>query len=138
MTLEPATTGTDIAQYIDHTLLKAEATHEEILRVCDEAQAWGFHTVCVNGRWVSLVAERLYGTKVKTAGVVSLPLGADTTKVKIAGAREAIDAGADEIDMVADLAAIIEGDAKYLLHQVRSVLRECRSMRTCRAAESHY
>jgi deoxyribose-phosphate aldolase len=71
----------------------------------------------------------LYGTKVKTAAVVSLPLGADTTKVKAATAREAIDAGADEIDMVADLAAIIEGDAKYLLHQFRSVLKECRSMR---------
>lgn len=129
MTLEPAKTGTDIAGYIDHTLLKAEATHEEILRVCDEAVTWGFHAVCVNGRWVSLVAERLYGTKVKVAGVVSLPLGADTTKVKVAGARDAIDAGADEIDMAADLAAIIEGDAKYLLHQFRSVLKECRSMR---------
>jgi len=129
MTLESATTGTNIAGYIDHTLLKAEATGEEILRACDEAVTWGFHAVCVNGRWVSLIAERLYGTKVKTAGVVSLPLGADTTKVKVAGARDLIDAGADEIDMVADLAAIIEGDAKYLLHQFRSVLRECRSMK---------
>jgi deoxyribose-phosphate aldolase len=129
MALEPAKAGANIAQYIDHTLLKAEATHEEILRVCDEAVASGFHAVCVNGRWVSLVAERLYGTKVKTAGVVSLPLGADTTKVKVTGARDAIDAGADEIDMVADLAAIVEGDAKYLLHQLRSVLRQCRSMR---------
>ena len=129
MTLESPKTGTDIAGYIDHTLLKAEATREEILQVCDEAQAWGFHAVCVNGRWVSVVAERLFGTKVKVAGVVSLPLGADTTKVKAAAAREAIDAGADEIDMVADLAAIIEGDAKYLLHQLRSALKECRSMR---------
>ncbi len=129
MTLEPAKVGTDIAGYIDHTLLKAEATHEEILRLCDEAQTWGFHAVCVNGRWVSLVAERLFGTKVKVASVVGFPLGADTTKVKVAGARDAMDAGADEIDMVADLAAIIEGDAKYLLHQFRSVLKECRSMR---------
>jgi len=129
MTLEPAKTGTDIAGYIDHTLLKAEATHGEILRVCDEAITWGFRAVCVNGRWVSLAAERLFGTKVKVAAVVGFPLGADTTRVKVAGARDAIDAGADEIDMVADLAAIIEGDAKYLLHQLRSVLKECRSMR---------
>lgn len=129
MTLGPAKTGTDVAGCIDHTLLKAEATREEILRICDEAQARGFHAVCVNGRWVSLVAERLHGTKVKVAGVVSLPLGADTTKIKVAAARDAIDAGADEIDMVADLAAVIEGDARYLLHQLRSVLKECRSMR---------
>jgi len=129
MTFESAMSGKDIAGTIDHTLLKAEATREEILRLCDEAVTWGFHAVCVNGRWVSTVAERLFGTKVKVASVVSLPLGGDTTRIKAAQAREAIDAGADEIDMVADLAAIIEADAKYLLHQLRSVLRECRSMR---------
>jgi deoxyribose-phosphate aldolase len=129
MALESAKTGTDIARYIDHTLLKAEATREEIVRACDEARAWGFHAVCVNGRWVPVAAERLFGTKVKVSGVVGFPLGADTTKVKVAGVREAIDAGADEIDMVADLAAIIEADASYLLYQFRSVLKECRSMR---------
>jgi deoxyribose-phosphate aldolase len=129
MALESAKTGTDIARYIDHTLLKAEATREEIVRACDEARAWGFHAVCVNGRWVPVAAERLFGTKVKVSGVVGFPLGADTTKVKVAGVREAIDAGADEIDMVADLAAIIEADASYLLYQLRSVLRECRAMR---------
>ncbi|MBN1509791.1 MAG: deoxyribose-phosphate aldolase [Sedimentisphaerales bacterium] len=129
MTFESAARGKDIAGCIDYTLLKAEATREEILRLCDDAVAWGFHTVCVNGRWVSMAAERLVGTKVKVASVVSLPLGADTTRIKAAQAREAIDAGADEIDMVADLAAIIEADASYLLRQLRSVLRECRSMR---------
>jgi deoxyribose-phosphate aldolase len=129
MTFESATSGKDIAKYIDHTLLKAEAAREEILRVCDEAVTWGFHAVCVNGRWVSAVAERLFGTKVKVAGVVGFPLGADTTKVKVAGAREVVNAGADEIDVVADLAAIIEADGNYLLHQFRAVLKECRSMR---------
>lgn len=129
MAFESAMSGKDIAAYIDHTLLKAEATREDILRVCDEAGTWGFHAVCVGGRWVSVVAERLFGTRVKVAGVVGFPLGADTTRVKAAGAREAVDAGADEIDMVADLAAIIEADANYLLHQFRAVLKECRSMR---------
>ena len=129
MTLESTTGGKDIAGYIDHTLLKAEATGEQILQLCDEAVRWGFHAVCVNGRWVAVAAERLFGTKVKTAAVVGFPLGADTTRVKVAGARDVIDAGADEIDVVADLAAVIEGDANYLLHQLRSVLRECRSMR---------
>ena len=122
-------TGNDIARRIDHTLLRAEATRAEILRLCDEAATYGFHAVCVNGRWLSLAADRLQGTAVAVAGVVSFPLGADTTKVKVAQAQDAIYAGADEIDMVADLAAIIEGDAKYLLHQLMSVLKACRTMR---------
>jgi deoxyribose-phosphate aldolase len=71
----------------------------------------------------------LAGSKVAAGGVVSLPLGADTTKVKVAQAKEAVFAGADEIDMVADLAAIIEGDSKYLRGQLQSVLRVCRSMK---------
>ena len=119
----------DLAKYIDHTLLKAEATRVDILRVCEEAVAYGFHAVCVNSRWLSLVADRLHETPVQVAGVVSLPLGADTTKIKAAQAKEAIYAGADEIDMVADLAAIIEGDAGYLLHQLMTVLKVCRTMR---------
>ena len=118
-----------MAKYIDHTLLRAEATQAEIQRVCDEAVAYGFHAVCVNGRWVSPAADRLHQTAVQVAGVVSLPLGADTTKIKAAQAQEAIYAGADEIDMVADLAAIIEGDARYLLDQLLAVLRVCRAMR---------
>jgi len=126
---EQAVAVTDLAKYIDHTLLRAEATRADILRVCDEAVAYGFHAVCVNARWLSLVADRLHETPVQVAGVVSLPLGADTTKIKAAQAKDAIYAGADEIDMVADLAAIIEGDGRYLLHQLMSVLRVCRSMR---------
>jgi deoxyribose-phosphate aldolase len=122
-------TGNDLAKHIDHTLLRAEATQAEIVRLCEEAVAYGFHTVCVNGRWLSLVADRLQGTPVAVGGVVSVPLGADTTKVKVAQAQDAVFAGADEIDMVADLAAIIEGDASYLLHQFMAVLKVCRTMR---------
>jgi deoxyribose-phosphate aldolase len=127
--VEQVMTAPDVAQRIDHTLLRAEATQPEILRLCDEAVAYGFHAVCVNDRWLPLVADRLHDTPVQVAGVVSLPLGADTTKVKAAQAKDAIYAGADEIDMVADLAAIIEGDARYLLHQLMTVLRVCRTMR---------
>ena len=118
-----------LASCIDHTLLDATATSERIEKLCDEAKEFGFHTVCVNGRWVDFAAERLAKSKVVVGGVVSLPLGADTTKIKIAQAREAVFAGADEIDMVADLAAIIENDTKYLLHQLQSMLKICHSMR---------
>ena len=119
----------ELARCIDHTLLAATTTTEQIVRLCEEAKDYGFHTVCVNGRWVALAAELLSGSKVAVGGVVSLPLGADTTKIKVAQAKEAIFAGADEIDMVADLAAIIDGDAAYLLSQLHSVLKVCRSMR---------
>jgi deoxyribose-phosphate aldolase len=129
MDIDPKISEKDLARYIDHTQLDATATREQIERLCEEAKAHGFHTVCVNGRWVSLVAELLGGSKVAVGGVVSLPLGADSTKVKVAQARDAIFAGADEIDMVADLAAIIEGDSRYFANQLARVLKVCRSMR---------
>jgi deoxyribose-phosphate aldolase len=123
------TSDEELAGCIDHTLLDATATRGQIEQLCQEAKTYAFHTVCVNGRWVALAAELLAGSKVAVGGVVSLPLGADSTKIKVAQAREAIFAGADEIDMVADLAAIIEGDSKYLRNQLQSVLKVCRSMR---------
>ncbi len=127
--LELNITEKELTGSIDHTLLNATATREQIEQQCSEAIDYSFHTVCVNGRWVALVAELLAGSKVAVGGVVSLPLGADTTKIKAAQARDEIYAGADEIDMVADLAAIIEGDSNYLASQLASVLRACRSMR---------
>lgn len=119
----------ELAGCIDHTLLEATATREQVEQMCREAMDYGFHTVCVNGRWLPLVAELLAGSKVAVGGVVSLPLGADSTKIKVIQAKDAIFAGADEIDMVADLAAIIEGDSWYLLGQLQAVLKVCRSMR---------
>jgi len=119
----------DLASVIDHTFLDATATKEKIEQLCHEAKTYGFHTVCVNGRWLSLVADLLAGSKIAVGGAVSLPLGADTTKIKVAQAKEAIFAGADEVDMVADLAAIIEGDSKYITDQLGRVLKVCRSMR---------
>jgi deoxyribose-phosphate aldolase len=118
-----------LAGFIDHTLLSATATSEQIKQLCREAKDYGFHAVSVNPRWVALAAEQLYGSKVKVGGVVSLPLGADTTKIKVAQAQEAIFAGADEIDMVADLASIIEGDSRYLSDQLQAALKVCHSMR---------
>jgi deoxyribose-phosphate aldolase len=118
-----------LASVIDHTLLDATATKGKIEQLCQEAKTYGFHTVCVNGRWLPPVADLLAGSKVAVGGVVSLPLGADSTKIKVAQAKDAIYAGADEIDMVADLAAIIEGDSNYLADQLVSVFKVCRSMR---------
>jgi len=118
-----------LAGYIDHTLLDATATKEQIEQLCEEAKTHGFHTVCVNSRWLPLVAEQLHNTEVKVGSVVSFPLGADSTKIKVAQAEDCIFAGADEIDMVADLAAIIEEDSRYLSNQLKAVLKVCCSMR---------
>jgi deoxyribose-phosphate aldolase len=127
--IEQNITEMELAGSIDHTLLEATATREQIEQLCRQAIDFSFHTVCVNGRWLSLAADLLAGSKVAVGGVVSLPLGADSTKIKAAQARDAIYAGADEIDMVADLAAIVEGDSNYLADQLASVLKVCRSMR---------
>lgn len=129
MEIERRISEKELAGCIDHTLLIATATSEQIEQLCQEAKNYGFHAVCVNGRWVALASDLLSGSSVAVGGVVSLPLGADSTKLKVAQAREAIFAGTDEIDMVADLAAIIEGDAKYLSNQLRVVLKICRSMK---------
>jgi deoxyribose-phosphate aldolase len=118
-----------LAAYIDHTLLKATTTSDHIKQLCNEARRHNFAAVSVSGRWVPLAADQLHGTNVKVGGVVSLPLGGDSTDIKAAAAKDCIFAGADEIDIVADLAAIIEGDRHYLAHQLLAVLKVCRSMR---------
>jgi deoxyribose-phosphate aldolase len=122
-------TDKQLAGCIDHTLLSATATSKQIKQLCEEAKNYGFGAVFVNPRWIALTAEELHGCKVKVGSVVGFPLGADSAKIKVAQAEDCIFAGADEIDMVADLAAIIEGDAKYLSNQLRAVLKVCRSMR---------
>ncbi|MBN1391178.1 MAG: deoxyribose-phosphate aldolase [Sedimentisphaerales bacterium] len=118
-----------LAERIDHTLLSATATSEQVRQLCEEAKTCGFCTVFVNPRWIELAAEELHGCKTGVGSVVSFPLGTDSTKIKVAQAEDCIFAGADEVDMVADLAAIIEGDAKYLFGQIQAVLKVCRSMK---------
>ncbi|MDH7598693.1 MAG: deoxyribose-phosphate aldolase [Sedimentisphaerales bacterium] len=118
-----------LAAAIEHTLLLPTATGDQIERHCEQAIEYGFHGVCINSRWIDLAADKLQGTGVKAVTVVDFPLGASSTEVKVANVRQAIFEGADEVDMVADLAAIVEGDSKYILAQLRSVMRVCRAMR---------
>jgi len=114
---------------IDHTLLSATASAEDIVRLCGEAKEWGFAAVCVMPRWVELAADILNQTKVHVCSVISFPFGADKTKVKAGAAEDAIFDGADEIDVVADLAAIQAGDNAYLTREFREVLAVCREMK---------
>lgn len=113
-----------IASYIDHTLLKPEASREDILKVCAEAAEYGFKSVCVNPLWVGTVRNALKGSGVLTCSVIGFPLGATTTEVKVFEARGALQDGADEIDMVIDIAAARRGDRETLVRDIAAVADE--------------
>ena len=115
---------TAIASYIDHTLLKPEASRDDILKVCAEAAEYGFKSVCVNPLWVGTVHTALKGSGVLTCSVIGFPLGATTTEVKVFEARGALQDGADEIDMVIDIAAARRGDYDALVRDIAAVADE--------------
>lgn len=100
----------DLAPLIDHTLLKAEATAAQVDQLCDEAARWGFASVCVNPAWVPLAAARLRGTPVRVCTVAGFPLGATTAAQKAAEAAAALEAGAEEVDMVLPLGPALASD----------------------------
>ncbi|WP_303970105.1 deoxyribose-phosphate aldolase [Sporosarcina ureae] len=106
---------TNYAAYIDHTLLKAEATKQQILDLCEEAKKYSFASVCINPTWVKTAAEALQGTEVKVCTVIGFPLGANTPEVKAFEAKDAIANGATEVDMVINIGALQSG----LLEQVQ-------------------
>lgn len=111
----------DLATYIDHTLLKPEASREQVLAVAAEAIEYGFASVCINPVWVSTVAQALAGSNVKTCTVIGFALGATTTATKAFEATVAADQGADELDMVIDIAAARAGDRARLVEDIRAV-----------------
>lgn len=124
-TVHAATAGpaaaTNIASYIDHTLLKPEASEADVLKVCAEAAEYGFKSVCVNPIWVKTVTTALKGSGVLTCSVVGFPLGATPTDVKSFEARGAVLDGADEIDMVINIAAARAGDKGALVEDIAAV-----------------
>ena len=111
-----------IAALIDHTLLKPEATRDDIRRLCREARQYGFASVCINPYWVSLAAAELRGSPVKICTVVGFPLGANTTAVKVAEAEAALRERAHELDMVINIGALRSGDQETVLTDIRAVV----------------
>lgn len=126
---EPADSAGELAHYIDHTLLKPEATREQIAHLCDEALQYGFASVCVNPVWVSEVAGRLRGSRVATCSVVGFPLGATPAEVKAFEARRAIFDGAVEIDMVIHVGGLKSGLDRAVEDDIRQVVEACHSGR---------
>ena len=106
----------EMNKYIDHTLLKADATYDKIETLCAEAKEYDFASVCVNSYWVSACAELLKGTDVKVCTVVGFPLGAMSTKAKAFETAAAIADGAKEIDMVLNIGEMKAGHYLSLIH----------------------
>jgi deoxyribose-phosphate aldolase len=118
-----------VAAMIDHTLLKPDATRQEIETLCREAAQYGFASVCVNPTWVALCARLLRDSPVKVCSVVDFPLGATTTDSKHFETRRAIFDGACEIDMVINIGALKSGDLRAVERDIEAVSGPCREMR---------
>jgi deoxyribose-phosphate aldolase len=110
-----------IASMIDHTILRADATRQDVVRVCAEAKQYQFASVCVNAYWVPLVASELSGTPVKVCTVVGFPLGAMAPEIKRAETEAAVRCGAQEIDMVINIGALKSGDHELVKLEIQSV-----------------
>jgi deoxyribose-phosphate aldolase len=111
-----------IASLIDHTILKADATRADVLKVCREARQFSFASVCVNPYWVPLVRAELAGSPVKVCTVVGFPLGATSTEAKVAETAAALRAGAEEIDMVINVGALRSGDHEAVKLDIQQVV----------------
>ena len=114
-----------LAKYIDHTLLKPDATEEAIKKVCAEAKHYNTASVCVNTSRIPCVVEELKGTDVKACCVVGFPLGAMLPTAKAAEAAFAIEAGADEVDMVINIGKAKDGDWDYVQKDIEAVKAVC-------------
>ncbi|MDD5581817.1 MAG: deoxyribose-phosphate aldolase [Candidatus Marinimicrobia bacterium] len=121
----------NISSYIDHTLLKPDATQEDIFKLCREAIDYHFAAVCVNPYWVSRCTDWLKDSHAKICTVIGFPLGANTTAVKVAEARQAVEDGAHEIDMVINIGALksgslidVETDIKAVTESVKKYTKD--------------
>jgi deoxyribose-phosphate aldolase len=111
-------TATQLAAYIDHALLKPDATVDQIEQLCAEAREHGFYSVCVHGAWIAAALHFLEGTGIRVCGTVGFPLGAMQSDVKRYETEAAIDDGAHEIDVVLNIGRLKQGDDKFVLREL--------------------
>ncbi|NQN53028.1 deoxyribose-phosphate aldolase [Streptococcus suis] len=109
-------------KFIDHTVLKPETTKEQVAKVLEEAKEYDFASVCINPTWVSFAAEGLKGTDVKVCTVIGFPLGANTPAVKAFETKDAIENGANEIDMVINIGALKDKNYDLVLEDIKAVV----------------
>jgi deoxyribose-phosphate aldolase len=123
-----ATVPSDLGQFIDHTLLRQDATPAEIDTLCDEAIQYGFAAVCLNPVWVKRASLRLASSKITVASVVGFPLGANTPEIKAMETRRALRDGAREIDMVINIGALKGGEHELVERDIAGVSDACREV----------
>ncbi|GAA0063131.1 deoxyribose-phosphate aldolase [Clostridium sp. CTA-1] len=111
-----------LSKYIDHTLLKPQATEKDILKLIEEAKTYDFASVCVNPSWVKLAHKNLKDTDVKVCTVVGFPLGATSTASKVYETKVAIEDGADEIDMVISVGQLKSGNDEYVKEEIKKIV----------------
>ena len=111
----------ELNKYIDHTILKATAGENDIKKLCEEAKKHKFYSVCVNCCYVNDAKKMLQGSDVKVAAVVGFPLGAMSTKAKVFEAKDAIEQGASEIDMVINVAKLKDGKYDYVKNEIKQI-----------------
>ena len=110
-------------KYMDHTLLKPNATRTQIQRLCDEAREQGFATVSVNSCWTKFCAKRLIDSGVGVTTCIGFPLGACSTAAKVAEANQAVEDGTSEIDMVLNVGMLLSGERGYCVQDIHSVVK---------------
>lgn len=115
---------TNLNTFIDHTLLKPEATTEQVIQLCQEAKEHNFKAVCINPCFVKTAAKELFGSESLVCTVIGFPLGTNASEVKVFETAKAIDDGADEIDMVLNIGALIEGNYELVSNDINAVLSE--------------
>ncbi|MBP3892175.1 MAG: deoxyribose-phosphate aldolase [Solobacterium sp.] len=109
------------SKYIDHTLLYANATEAQIRALCKEAVEYDFKTVCINPCWLEVAKEELQGSDVVPCVVIGFPLGAMTTEAKVFEAKDAIEKGAKEVDMVINIGRLKDGNDAYVTNEIRQI-----------------
>lgn len=107
-------------KYIDHTLLKPDATKEQIIRLCREAREYDFASVCVNPCWIETAKKELEGTDVNVCVVIGFPLGAMSSASKAFEAEDAVKRGADEVDMVINVGMLKDGNDAYVIDEIKA------------------
>lgn len=112
----------DLASMIDHTLLKAQATKEEVITLCKEAKEYGFATVCINPSYIQIAKKELEGTNVGITTVIGFPLGATSTETKVFETKNALEKGATEIDMVLNIGMMKSKDYIYVAKDIKDVV----------------
>lgn len=112
-------------KYIDHTLLKADATKAQIDKLISEAKEYDFKTVCINPSWIEYAHGELNDSDVGVCTVIGFPLGAMTTEAKAFEAKDSIDKGADEVDMVLNIGRLKDGDRDYVVKDIKAVKDAC-------------